>query len=403
MRTLRTATLVCLLALPLALPPTAAAQLQWFGYAAGAGRDLDIDGTAPYTNWGQVITDQNPASTYASERIEALSQRNLKAIVELGKLLWYPNDGYRTLHSDYTARWNTWKTANQYALTSGKVLGFIVRDEPMHNRVNAYHWEAAAKLIRRDFPWAKILMVEAGVAINCYADCPFYDNAGVIQTVDWVGVSAYRLHPVTDTWYQNAVATLKQYFPGRKTLYVADGFWDDDHVPAFGSIGGMGTAMREWYDAARNDPDAVLLAAFIWGHSDEFISSVDFPLTVLNDHVAVGRTLLGRVRSRNYLAVGVLERIGADGCAEGWACDPDGAWSETVGVHFYADGRYVKSASAAIGPVYLPQCKAGIAHRFRGCLSTGSRGKRIVAYAQDLDSGLVQLPSLCAQNPACVF
>ena len=129
----------------------AAGSLLWFGYAAGAEDEPSLIGTDSYANWGHAITDGNAASTLVSQRIAAMSAHNLKAVVDLGQLLWAA-PGYTELYPDYVARWNTWKAANASALTSGKVIAFIVHDEPFTTGANISQYQAAAAMVKQDFP-----------------------------------------------------------------------------------------------------------------------------------------------------------------------------------------------------------------------------------------------------------
>jgi hypothetical protein len=398
---------VAVLFVALLLPPIAGAQLQWFGYAGG-GDDAMLDRTVTYINFGYFSTDENHRSTAAYYRINAMSQREMKAIVELGKLLWRPGaDGrYQTLYPDYVDRWNTWKSTNAGALTSDKVLGFLVRDEPFLNKVNISNLEAASQMIKQDFPWAKIILVEAADAV--YDPNPlshFNQNRLRFNTVDWIGVDRYYIDPTSDFIFREAVTKLKQSYPGKKSVYVADGFWNQTHVNKLGSdINIMRNIMTKWYDVARNDPDAVLLGVFIWNSGGEItVGSDRFPPFVLDEHVRVGKAITGRTRTQLYQPVGAFEGYDSNLNAVGWACDPDSNWGEKVRVDFYEVGGGLLAATIADKPSeFFPQCRSGMAHRFRTSLG-GVFGKKIIAFARDLDSGTAQLPSSCLDAPACTL
>lgn len=401
-------------AAPLALPPAGPAELaapgppgtlQWFGYVAGAEDDVSLTGTDSYTNWGWVITNDTATSTWATQRINAMAQHNMKAIVELGKLLWCPGSNYTRLCSDFAARWQAWKTANASVLTSDKLLAFSIRDEPFHNGVNPWDWQAAAAMVKADFPYAKIILVEASVAAACVSTpCYFDQYKHVVTTVDWIGTDRYAIDPATDQIFQTARTRIKQAWPGRKMVYVADGFWYGEHIAAFqgATVEYMATIMRKWYDVARADPDAVLLGVFIWNSFSGGLASRQFPSSVLYEQTRVGRAITGRARTTAYSPTGVFEGI-VNGYAEGWACDPDGAWGEAVQVHLYMNGAYYNSGTADRPDVFRAACRSGTSHRFRIPLGIGSSGQQMTAQAADLNAGQVQLPSNCAQNPACVW
>jgi hypothetical protein len=408
MKALRVSSLVLLLSL-LFLAKGSWAQLQWFGYVSGADYDLWLDGTASYVNFGWFATDANAASTATSDRLNAMAQRNLKGIVDLGQLLWNPADGYRTLYPDYVSRWNTWKSANAGALTSAKLLGFSVRDEPFHTGTHIPSFELASQMVRHDYPWAKLILIEAADTVSDDAECAdpgcyFNSYRYATSTFDWVCVEKYAINPATDSVFLGALNKIKQTYPGRKIAYSADGWWGAAHIANLStSITVMRAVATEWYNVASADPDAVLLGFFIFGPFPEGTSSLDFPPSVLEEQTRIGRLVTGRVRAQLFAPVGIFERIGTDNCARGWACDPDGAWGERVRVDLYLDGAPAYVTYADQPSELFPQCRSGIAHRFQTCLAIGTKGKKVTAYAHDLDSGVYQLPANCFDSPACVW
>lgn len=396
------------LVLALLLPSVAAAQLQWFGYAGG-GDTAMLDRTAPYTNFGYFSTDASPSSVAATNTVNRIAGRDMKAIIELGKLLWAPgsNSTYRSLYPDFRTRWNTWRSYNASILSSDKIIAFLVRDEPFLNQVNMDSYEVAAQMVKQDFPWAKILLVEAAHAVADSNPSSYFNvNRSRINTVDWIGVDRYAIDPTTDTIFRAAVPKLKQSYPGRKFIYVGDGYWDDMHKQLLGnSILIMRDIMTKWYDVARNDPDAVLLGMFIWGSGPGSTGSDNFPPSVLDEHFRVGKAITGRVRTQLYQPVGVFEGFDENQYAVGWACDPDAKWGETIRVDFYEASSGLVAATVAnlSSSESFPQCQSGIGHRFKYFLPYTLLGKKITAYARDLDSGIVQLPSLCLDAPGCTW
>jgi hypothetical protein len=383
----------------------AAGSLLWFGYAAGAEDEPSLIGTDSYANWGEVITDGNAASTLATQPINALSAHNMKAVVELGQLLW-AGPGYTELYPDYVARWNSWKAANASALTSAGVIAFIIRDEPFSNGTNIASYQTAAAMVKQSFPWAKIILIEAAQTILCTdPGCSTWSQAGQVSSVDWIGVDRYAIDPRTDVTFRDAVTRMKQQFPGRKMVYVADGYWDASHGDAFGPDWMMRDVMTWWYDVARADPDAVMIATFIWNPLDGATSSRDFSPWTLAEHTRVGREITGRGITHLYPATGTFT-IGSDGYATGWACDPDGAWGEAVTVKVYKDGVYASGGTAGgvdgLGP--WAACRSG--SRFHGYhvpLTIGMIGHRMTATVVDLDGNEVALPTTCKDAPACVW
>ncbi|MBV9108586.1 MAG: hypothetical protein JO306_04165 [Gemmatimonadetes bacterium] len=396
-------------AAPPAAPRTTAAAgtLQWFGYAAGSDDEPSLIGTDSYANWGEVITNDTATSTWAANRINALSAHGMKSVVELGRLLWDPLFGYNSLRGDWADRWNAWKQANAAALASGNVIAFIVRDEPF-SEVDIPMYEQAAAMVKHDFPSTPILLIESAQEINCEnvneSPCHFRQNAGLIHSVDWIGVDRYAIDPRTDASFRSAVDVVKLQWPGRKMVYVADGYWNQTHQDSTGlAAADMGQAMTWWYDVARADPSAVMIATFIWGPLDlGDVTSRDLPASALGEHIRVGREITGRGITHQYAATGSFNMDGTDGYVTGWACDPDGAWGETVTVKVYRDGVYF-----AQGPASLKDLGARSACRTGGLYHAfhvqGSAGHRMTATAVDLDGNEVPLATTCRDAPACVW
>ena len=226
-------TLTLLLGALLALP--AAAQLQYFGYVGGADTDAALAKTKGYTNFAHLGTSDDVYDPFIVNRVNALSQRGMKATIDLGKVLWCDYDAsglYRDLCWDWVQRWTTWKSVNASILTSSKVIALVVRDEPFNYNVDMYSFEQAAARVKADLPWVKLWMVEASCVV--YGDsCGWFPGAGAfarytgtLPNIDWVGLDNYAIHPATDWTLNQARSRMKTKFPGKKWLYVMDGWWD---------------------------------------------------------------------------------------------------------------------------------------------------------------------------------
>jgi hypothetical protein len=257
------------------LPPSIHAQLQYFGYIGAADDDASLNKTYAYTNFAHVSTGIDLYDPFVRNRVTAMSQKGLKATIDLGLVLWCDydldgdgiGDGYRQLCSDFVTRWNTWKQNNASVLTADKVLAFAILDEPFARNASMQDFDYAAGLVKAAFPWAKVWMVEAACVIEgtCGDPSPYYNYTGSLPSVDWIGLDTYGIHPATDTTFLNARARLKARFPSKKWLYVMDAFWAPTlHAYTLGPITVMAPVAREWYDVARTDADAVLLGGFIW-------------------------------------------------------------------------------------------------------------------------------------------
>ncbi|HEX2223959.1 MAG TPA: hypothetical protein VHN15_07120 [Thermoanaerobaculia bacterium] len=383
--------------------------LQHFGYVGGADDDNALNQTKGYTNFAHIATDANVSSTLVRDRVLAMSQKGIKATIDLGKVFWC-GSSYAYLCGDYQTRWNTWKATNASILTSDKVLAFAIRDEPFYNKVNIAGYETAAQLVKTDFPWAKIFLVEAACAVrgSCHGSShtAFASYAGTMPNVDWVGVDEYAIRPTINTGYKTAVQKLKTKFPGKKTVYIMDGYWDAAHSSALGSQSILRTVAQEWHTVARDDYDSVLLGVFLWGSLGVGTTgSGTLPCYILEQHVAIGREITGKVRAQTAAPVGRLEGV-YSGNVVGTACDPDGTVCENPVVQLYRDGSYYSNAYFLDRNDYVlnPSCGTGRAIRFRQSLGTSASGYRITATAKDLDSATAPtLPSNCLENPACLW
>lgn len=379
--------------------------LQWFGYAGedALTETASLIGTQSYVNWGQVLLSSDRYSTAATRRINALASYGQMALVELGPLLWKDTtrlgEPSRVLYRDYQARWDTWRAQNSTVLNSSRVIGFLIADEPHHNRINMAQWDTAATMVKNTYPWAAIVMIEASIAVDTPEK---WDGKHVVQSVDWVGLDQYTIHPGSDPLFLRARDKVRARYPGKRWVYVADGWYGPGHVAAgltldANPMTGMARIMEEWYAVAAADPAAILLGVFIWPTFNEGTGSRDFPPSVLAAHTEVGRAITFRTRTRTALPVGVLDSVSSAGWATGWACDPDAAWGETVLVDLYVDGALSATVRAdqpnGAGPPYpvISQCRSGAFRRFRGQVMAAST-QRVTAVARDLDAGSTTLP-----------
>jgi hypothetical protein len=384
----------------LALP--AAAQIQYFGYVGGADDDLGLSLTHGFANFAHLSSPADLASPFVLDRVNALSQKGLKATIDLGIVLWCDYDGTRSFRSlclDWLQRWETWKQNNAAILAPDKVLAFSILDEPFNRGAIMTDFEAAAQKVKADFPWAHTWLVDsscviAGTCSSLWLSPGLSGYQGNLPGIDWIGVDGYGIHPQTDPTFQRARSILKARFPGRKWLYAMDGYWDPGlHGRSLTSLSEMGPIADEWYDVAHSDPDAVLLGVFLWPATPGWTTSQQFSCDVLAHHVEIGRAITRQARPQTALPVGSFS-IDSLGVISGWACDPDGTLCEAPRVDLFSDGAFYTSAVYTSSQDYVlaPECNSGIAYRFT---ANAVSGAHITAVAQDLDSGSAALESTC--------
>ncbi|HEX3530459.1 MAG TPA: hypothetical protein VH988_25640 [Thermoanaerobaculia bacterium] len=406
----RLALAVLLLGILLALP--AAAQIQYFGYDGGASDDPSLNLTKAFTNFAYIGAQSDLTSTFVLDRVNAMSQKGLKGVIDLSVVLWCDYDGdesYRHLCVDWAQRWATWKQNNAGILTSDKVLAFAILDEPFNRNAVMTDYETATQRVKADFPWAKTLMIE-GACVIAGTCSPYYGGPGIswyqgsLPGIDWLGLDDYGIHPATDQAYQNARAFLKSRFPGRKWVYVMDGYWDSEHQEKLNDsrISLMGPIADEWYNVARNDTDAILLGVFTWPLHDGWTTSQQFSCDIIAHHTAIGRTITQKALPPAEApgSFAIYNNSGNTGSLSGWVCDPDGTLCQ---VDLYLDGGYYTTVSSPWYRIATTWCKSGVAVSFSLNVPSGTSGHRFTAVAQDLDFGNATLPSTCAESPACVW
>ncbi|MFL6233526.1 MAG: hypothetical protein ACJ76N_10370 [Thermoanaerobaculia bacterium] len=386
-----------ILSLLLLVPFTAlpvAAQLQYFGYVGSADDDVSLGKTKGYTNFAHVSTSTYIYDSFVSSRVNALSQRGSKAMIDLGYVLWCDYDGsglYRDVCWDWYTRWSQWKSYNAAILTSSKVLAFGIRNQPFNYNVNMGDFDYLAAQVKADFPWAKLYMAEAACVIandNCGwfpGAGAFWSYAGTLPNIDWIGIAEDGVHPSTDSTYQSALYWMRSKFPGKKWIYVMDGTQDY-----------YGQFANEYYNLARNDPNAVMLAVFDWTNAK------NFPCSTLALHVSIGRAITGKTRPHAGNPLGSFS-IDSNGVVAGWSCDPDETVCEHPRVDLYVNGSFLANASYTSPPDSFAnaQCGTEQAYRYRYTLPRSSAGKTVTVYGTDADSGVGQSASTCAGNPGC--
>ena len=405
---------LALLLLGALLPLSVHAQLQYFGYVGNADDDAGLNKTYAYTNFAHVSTGVDLYDPFVRNRVTAMSQKGLKATIDLGLVLWCDydldgdgaGDGYRQLCYDFVSRWNTWKQNNASVLTSDKVLAFSILDEPFARNASMQDFDYAAGMVKAAFPWVKIWMVEAACIIQgtCGDPTPYYNYAGSLPSVDWIGLDAYGIHPATDSTFLNARSALRSRFPTKKWLYVMDGYYDNSVQGYLGAPTVMGSIAREWYDVARVDPNAVTLGVFLWPDLPPTgTGSKNFQCSVLAEHVSIGRAITQKTRPQASLPIGTYA-VDSNGVVSGWVCDPDAALCEKPATNLYVDGVLTATFGLS-GQSMTPQaqCGTGFGYTFQQTLARGTAGHNVTVVATDLTSGSASIPSSCAQNPACVW
>jgi hypothetical protein len=279
-------------------------QIKYFGYA-GLGNPNELSLGSPFTNFSYIGGDD---AAPINDQLITLHNNGMRAIIDLGRVLWCADrdendfDAKWSLCPDYQARWQLWTSQNPLVLDSNYVLAYSVMTEPTKRAVNgntaamAAAMDEAACYVKSTSTIPTMMLDNSPDVVSVGASYP------VPEKVDWVGVSSYYIHPTSDNEFQTSVNILranKKYW--QRTWYVLDGFFKEGLHPHAPTSADMDTIAKEWYTAAKQDPDAILLGVFLWvdlsGECGR--GSRSLPQNVRDTHYAIGRAILER-RSPTY-------------------------------------------------------------------------------------------------------
>lgn len=306
-----TIALMILLAGLIASPGIAQGHLQYFGYSGGADTDPDLTETYSFTNISVTAPAcQGPVNppyvcgncvslTPVASTIGAMAAKSVKAIVGLSDVLFCKTGSAPSapwaLRSDYVTSWQNFLAANQSVLDASHVASFYIVDEPVINGISASDLAKATTLVKNSFPTIPASTVEG---------YPTIGSLTIPANMDWIGIDEYGIaYPATDPNYQGPLATLKSKLaPGQKIIYVMDGYWYQGKNGWTESQ--QSCVASRWYSLAAADPNAVLLAVFIWPSStqpatcttdsSQFCGSADLPQVVRDLQIAAGVAVTGK-------------------------------------------------------------------------------------------------------------
>jgi hypothetical protein len=239
--------------------------------------------------------------------MDRLAAHNQKAMLNIAPVFWTYKEApipgsdvwaySQVQYPDWKARWDTWIAANPTVFTPSRVLSVTPFDEPMNAGLNMKEYEAVCAYIKATLPWVKVMHVD-GLSSAAKGNVATYiHDGGKLPNVDIIAIDAYCIHPTDNAEYLSFVSLYKDSFPGKQWFYILDGFWDANHVKAFGpDINVMATVAEEYYQVAESDPDAIGIGTFIWegGDTSNWIQSSAFPTFVLIEHKSVGDRIISR-------------------------------------------------------------------------------------------------------------
>jgi hypothetical protein len=334
--------------------------IKYFGYV-GPNNDSDLSRVKSYTNFSSIV---GVYSESLVPQITAVKNSGLKAVIDLGQVLWCPDDPNNPsttwhlcrdpyLEGTYTNRWEYWLRYNYAYLNSNNVLAFTVMTEETMRGISVYDLQTAAALVKQTFPTIPVMVVDSSDDINRAGSAYQVPN-----NVDWIGLFKYYTHPNSDASFANSVSILKSKKQSWQNMaYILDGFYRSPHTSVAPTVADMDIISQEWYSVASQDPEAILLGVFLWPDlpSEGAIGSTSFPQSVLDKHSAIGRSILN---GKPPAYQGSIE-AGTCSMISGWAWDqnqPNTPVSIDVLDVTYGSPVYITTARANI---YRPDLGIG--------------------------------------------
>ena len=104
-----------------------------------------------------------------------------------------------------------------------------------------------------------------------------------------------------------------------------------------------------------------------------------------------------------YEPKGYMDGITSSGLAYGWVCDPDAPHLASKVRLALDDGTPIGTFTTNLSndQAVADECGGGFLHRFQVQLPSWSRGRIVLAYAQNFVEGEVQIPWLCSEGWSC--
>lgn len=292
--------------------------LKHFGYI-GAITDSDLDRVRSYTDFTYVDGEYGQSIVNLVTRIKS---KGMRAVIDLGRVLWCPQDPAdpfgpwhlcSTAELSYNTRWNQWVSMNSSVLNDAHVLAFSVIAEPSLRGISTIDVETAVELVKLTRPQIPTLVAESFVSMDP-------STFQVPRNADWVGIAGYYMRPNLNGAFKESVRILKlKKQSWQRIAYTMDAFYGESHYAIAPTVADMDTIAQEWYTIASRDPEAILLAPFLWANlsGEGAIGSVSFPQNVLNKHAAIGAAILAG-KAPTYQ--GYFDRIDCQSIS-GWAWD----------------------------------------------------------------------------------
>lgn len=336
--------------------------IKYFGYA-GAETATDLNRVSPYTNFSYIAASYD---TPIGPQLTALKGKGMRAVIDLGRVLWCPADAsnplFTTWHlcttadapggKNYVTRWNTWVNTNYQYLNSTYVLAFSVITEHTQRGIPVTDVQTATSLVKQTYYSIPTMLTDN--ADDIY-------NAGmnyqVPNNVDWISTTKYYIEPEFDAKFKQSVNIVKAKKQSwQKMAYVLDGIYGTAHKGVAPTVHDMDAIAQQWYKVASQDPEAILLGVFIWPDipDEQLTGSANMGTTVLNKHTAIGKAILGAKFPTYQGTHEIADCVRVDG----WAWDTSQP-NTPISVDIYVDGVRRSTVRANIARSDLSRARIG--------------------------------------------
>lgn len=301
----------------------------------------------------------NLAMVGAESDFDRISSSGKKAIMSLQEIFFSSNtvipDPGRTfperadyvLRGDHVSRWKSFVQKNNLLAHTQKIGGFYLVDEPYWNNLTYEDIQAAAWLVKQDFPTTPIAIVEAYPVLD-------HQNGADLRVpnmVDWVGFDKYNIrHPASDPSIVANLAEIKSKLtPKQRIIFIGDAFWSPTLHGANGiTQEDMVDVFTEQIELVRAEPLVVAFVNFLWDTPldvPEALGAGKLPLSVRETYASVGRNILANpVGDRVSPIVSITAPIQGALVAETSSVNIEvNVQDETAlgGVEFYVNGGWI--------------------------------------------------------------
>lgn len=224
-----------------------------------------LDETAGFTNIAH-LSVFDPAASVA-DRLRAMQAAGVQAVVDTNPLFYEVVDppidetgsgGDHRLRPNYRELWDQWVAANPLEELQSAIACFHLADEPGWTGVQHEELMEQIRCIREAYPWARLMLIEAGYVVG---------EMQVPTEVDWVGFDYYAIpDPYNDPRFREPLRLLKERrsSPHQRLVMVMETQWHPDYAAyGFPPEAMRGVAMNYWR-LADEDPDFIAIIGYSW-------------------------------------------------------------------------------------------------------------------------------------------